>query len=36
MKLITAVFKELEKITDYNFMFDILKLKCIYNCLKVN
>jgi hypothetical protein len=35
MKLITAVFKELEKITDYTFMFDILKLKCIYSCLKV-
>ena len=36
MKLIGAVFKELDKITDHTYMFDILKLKCIYHCLKVN
>lgn len=34
-KLITAVFKELNAITDYKYMFDILKLKTIYYCLKV-
>jgi hypothetical protein len=34
MKLIGAVFKEFEQIIDYAYMFDILKMKCIYHCLK--
>lgn len=34
-KLIAAVFKELDEITDYAHRFEILKLKTIYYSLKV-
>ncbi len=36
MKLINAVFKELEALKDSNYKFDIVKLKSIYYSLKVN
>ena len=35
MKLINAVFKELDVINDPIYRFDILKLKAIYYCLQV-
>jgi hypothetical protein len=36
MKLINAVFKELNTLTDSKHKFDIIKLKSIYYCLQVN
>jgi hypothetical protein len=36
IKLLGAVFKELDSITDYVYRFDILKLKCIFYSLKVS